>query len=90
MPLTSTDRESMPRFLIASDDTGERDFVVHCHYPSFILEFMEDQGVPCFIDSEEEFIATERAAGRDPGATMTRLIREAGEFFDANAKQDDA
>ena len=81
MPLSSTDRESLPKFLIADDGASERDFVVHCHYPSFILEFMADQGVPYFIDSEEAFIATERAAGREPGATLARLIREAGEFF---------
>ena len=81
MPITSTDRESLPKFLIADDGSSERDFVVHCHYPSFILEFIADQAVPCFIDSEEEFIATERAAGRDASATLVRLMREAGDFF---------
>ena len=81
MPLTSTDRESLPKFLIADDGTSARDFVVHCHYPSLILEFFEDQAVPCFLDSEEEFIAAERAAGRDPGATLALLIREAGDFY---------
>jgi hypothetical protein len=37
--------------------------------------------VPCFIDSEVDFIATERAAGREPGATLARLIREASDFY---------
>jgi hypothetical protein len=81
MPLTSTDRQSLPKFLIAAAGASERDFVVHCHYPAFILEFIEDQGVPYFIDSEEEFIATERAADREPGAALVRLIREAGDFY---------
>ena len=72
----------MPAFLIAEDGDGEREFVVHCHYPSFILEFMEDQSVPYFIDSEEEFLAREKAAGRDPGATLARLIQDAGEFYE--------
>lgn len=88
MPLTSTDRESLPKFLIADDGASERDFVVHCHYPSLILEFMADQAVPCFIDSEEEFIATERAAGREPGATLARLVREAGDFYSEAVKSE--
>ena len=81
MPLASTDRESLPKFLIADDGASERDFVVLCHYPSLILEFIEDQAVPYFIDSEEDFIATERAAGRDPAATLAGLIRDAGDFY---------
>jgi hypothetical protein len=89
MPLTSTDRETLPKFLIAGDGTRERDFVLHCHYPSFILEFMEDQGVPSFIDSEQEFVAAERAAGRDPGAILAKLIRQAGEFFEDATKEED-
>ena len=88
MPLTSTDRESLPKFLIADDGASERDYVVHCHYPSLILEFIADQAVPCFIDSEEEFIATERAAGREPGATLARLVREAGDFHSEAVKSE--
>ena len=60
---------------------SQRDFVVHCHYPSFILESIADQAVPYFIDSEEEFIATERAGSREPGAALVRLIREASDFY---------
>jgi len=88
MPLTSTDRESLPKFLIADDGSSERDFVVHCHYPTLILELIEDQAVPCFIDSEEEFIAAERAAGREPGATLASLIREAGDFYSETVKSE--
>ena len=88
MPLTSTDRESLPKFLIADDGASERDFVVHCHYPSLILEFMADQAVPCFIDSEEEFIAAERAAGREASTTLIRLIQEASDFFSDATKSD--
>jgi hypothetical protein len=88
MPLTSNDRESLPKFLIADDGSSERDFVVHCHYPALILEFIEDQAVPCFIDSEEEFIATERAAGREPGDTLARLIREAGDLYSDAVKSE--
>ena len=90
MPLTSTDRQSLPKFVIADDGASERDFVVHCQYPSFILEILEDQGVPYFIDSEEEFMAAERAAGREPGDTLTRLLREASEFFSDATESDQA
>ena len=88
MPIASTDRESLPKFLIADDGSSERDFVVHCHYPSFILEFIADQAVPYFVDSEEGFIATERAAGREAAATLARLMREAGDFFSEAVESD--
>ena len=88
MPLTSNSRESLPKFLIADDGSSERDFVVHCHYPTLILEFIEDQAVPYFIDSEDEFIASERAGGREPGDTLARLIREAGDFYSDAVKDE--
>jgi hypothetical protein len=44
--------------------------------------------VPYFIDSEEEFIATERAADREPGAALVRLIREAGDFYSSVAESE--
>jgi hypothetical protein len=74
----------LPKFLIA-DDGGERDFVVHCHYPKFILEFGEDgTGKPTFIDSESDFITLELEAGREPAQSLATLLREAGEFFMEN------
>lgn len=72
--------DNLPKFLVA-DDGGDRDFVVHCHYPKFIMEYIEDRGTPIFLDSQSDFIANEISAGREPAQSLARLMREAGEFF---------
>jgi hypothetical protein len=69
----------LPTWLIASDG-DERVFVVHCDYPRFIVEFIGAKGTPTFLDSQEEFIATELKAGREPAIQMARLLRQAGDF----------
>lgn len=71
----------LPKWLIA-DDGGDRDFVIHCHWPRFIMEYdSAGMGTPLFLDSEKEIIELERQAGREPTVLIARLMREAGEFF---------
>lgn len=74
-----------PKFLMA-DGGGEdapRMFVIHCHWPRFIMEFdlATGEGKPLFIDPESDYIANELANGREPAISLARLLREAGEFF---------
>ena len=61
----------LPKFLIA-DDGGERGFVVHCHYPRFILEFTDEEGIAEFIDAGAE---------NEPEEKLNQLMVEAGEFY---------
>lgn len=70
----------LPEWLVA-DDGEDRDFVVHCHYPRFIVEYVGNKGDATFIDSESDFINNEISAGREPAQTLARLLREAGDFF---------
>lgn len=70
----------LPKFIIG-DDGGERDFVVHLHYPRIVIEFTEGRGTPTFLDSQDNFITLELAAGRESAQTLARLLREAGDFF---------
>ena len=68
--------QQLPKFLIA-DDGGDRDFVIHCHYPRFIMEFDESgQGTPIWIDA-----AIYDPASGEPSLQAARLMREAGDFF---------
>lgn len=71
---------SLPKFLIA-DDGGERDFVIHCHYPRFVMEVLDGTGKPEFFDSEADFIQQEIAIGREPAQTLARILREAADFY---------
>ena len=68
---------------IVGDDGGERDFVIHLHWPRFTVEF--PAGTVTAIDPDEEYITCELAAGREPAQGMARLLREAAEFFEENA-----
>lgn len=72
----------LPKFIIG-DDGRERDFVVHCHYPRFVMEYVEGRGVPVFFDSESDYIQNEISAGREPAQSLARLLRQAGDFFSA-------
>ena len=83
-----TEWDGLPKFIIG-DDGDDRDFVVHLHYPRFVMEFDGNQGKPLFIDSEEDFMRDELAAGREPSSTLARLMREAGEFFAEQMARDD-
>ena len=71
----------LPKFLIC-DDGDDRDFVLHCHWPRFLIEYVGDIGtVVMSIDQDAEVIKLELAAGREPALLMARLMREAGDFF---------
>jgi hypothetical protein len=83
-----TEWDKLPKFIIG-DDGEDRDFVVHLHYPRFVMEFDGNQGKSLFIDSEEDFARDELAAGREPASTLARLMREAGEFFAEQMAGDD-
>ena len=72
---------NLPKFLYAEDLEGDREFVIHNHWPRFIMEFVDGQGTPHLWDPEAEVIKMELAAGREPAATLARLMREAGDFF---------
>jgi hypothetical protein len=78
---------NLPKFLIA-DDGADREFVIHNHWPRFIVEFVQGTGTPHFWDPESEIIAAELKAGREPAALLSRLMREAGDFY--NYCQDQA
>lgn len=78
-PRTPERFRALPKFLVA--DADERDFVIHCHYPRFIIEYIGARGEPIFIDSEAEYIKNELAHDREPAASIARLMREAGDFF---------
>ena len=79
-PRTPEAFKSLPKFIIG-DDGNERNFVIHCHYPRFIMEFVAGAGKPIPIDSDAQFIEDELSQGREPAQSMARLMREAGEFF---------
>jgi hypothetical protein len=78
---------NLPKFLIA-DDGADREFVIHNHWPRFIVEFVQGTGTPHFWDPEAEIIGAELKAGREPAALLSRLMREAGDFY--NYCQDQA
>ncbi|MEI6084900.1 MAG: hypothetical protein WCS70_11430 [Verrucomicrobiota bacterium] len=68
---STTDFDRLPKFLIA-DNGGDRFFVIHCHAPRFIMEFVDDQeAVPTWIDAP---------TGLDAGAAA-KLMSAAAEFF---------
>lgn len=72
---------NLPKFLYAEDLDGEREFVIHNHWPRFTLEFVGGSGTPHFHDPEAEIIALEQKAGREPSALIARILCEAGDFF---------
>ena len=72
---------NLPKFLYAEDLAGDREFVIHNHWPRFIMEFVDGCGTPHFWDPEAEIIALEQKAGREPSLLVSRLMREAGDFF---------
>ena len=72
----SAEFNSLPKFLIA-DDGDERGFIIHCHYPRFIMEFDScGNGKPAWIDQP----IYDPAKG-EPAGQGARLMREAGDFF---------
>ncbi len=68
--------ETLPKFLIA-DDGRDRDFVIHCHYPRFIMEFdITGVGTPVWIDPP----IYDPDKG-EPALQGAQLMRQAGDFF---------
>lgn len=76
----------LPKWLIA-DDGAERDFVIHCHRPKFIMELNSNEWRMTLIDSSAGFFASELERGRDPMMTIDRLIMDAREFLASQADQ---
>lgn len=91
-PRTPEEFMALPKFIIGEDNNPDelaaRDFVIHCHYPRFIIEFTDGDGAPAFIDDQVQFIEQEVKAGRNPGDTMSRLLIEAGNFFEQGGHDD--
>jgi hypothetical protein len=85
-PLSEWD--ALPKFIIG-DDGDDRDFIVHLHYPRFVMEFHGRKGEPLFIDDEGEFIQSEVIARRKPDVTLALLIDEAREFFAEQFERED-
>jgi hypothetical protein len=84
-PLSEWD--ALPKFIVG-DDGDDRDFVVHLHYPRFVMEFHGNKGEPLFIDDEGEFVQAELTARRKPDASLARLVGEAVDFFAEQMERD--
>lgn len=86
VPMNSpTPQPPLPKWIVGDDADWDapRSFVIHTHFPRFILEF-DDSGSatnPHWLDPQQEIIRLELAAGRQPAQLIARLMREAAEFF---------
>ncbi len=92
-PRTPQEFQHLPKFIVGEDNNPDelaaRDFVIHCHYPRFIMEYTDGVGKPTFIDDQAQFIRSELDAGREPAVLMARLMREAGDFFNQFFQDED-
>jgi hypothetical protein len=78
-PRTLPEFADLPKFLFADgggDVYARRHFVIHCHYPRFIMEFKKGRGTPRWIDQP----IFDPDLG-EPANQCARLLRQAGEFF---------
>lgn len=77
-PRTPEEFRHFPKFIIGDDGIDrDRDFVIHCHYPRFIMEFDDNfVGNPTWID-----IPIWDPALGEPAAQGAALMRQAGDFF---------
>lgn len=71
---------NLPKFLYAEDLEGDREFVIHNHWPRFIMEFVDGQGTPEFLDIDYAYYDVQNKTN-DPAASLASLMREAGDFF---------
>jgi hypothetical protein len=71
---------NLPKFLYAEDLKGDREFVIHNHWPRFIMEFVDGQGTPEFLDIDHAYYDVQNTTN-DPAASLASLMREAGDFF---------
>lgn len=81
----------LPRFLLSFCSDGPahfREFVIHLGRPRLAIEAGAVAGDPSkvryvlagWLESEQAFIASESFAGRNPSATLAKVLREATEF----------
>jgi len=81
----NADFEQLPKFLFA-DDGGDRMFVVHNHYPRFVMEFDESgSGKPNWID--QPIYDPDKG---EPALQAARLMRVAGDWFMEQLQAHDA
>lgn len=73
-----TPNEGLPKFVIA-DSADERTFILHCHWPRFLAEVSEPDG-------EEITVVDWYDAGPADEVLLARLMREAGDFWLAEAE----
>jgi len=74
----------IPKFLHADDGVSDREFVLHTEEPRVLIEFTGDSGeIVQWLDEREDFMSRSRHAGREPARELARLMREAGDFFQA-------
>jgi hypothetical protein len=71
---------NLPKFLYAEDLDGDREFVIHNHWPRFTMEFVDGAGTPEFLDDDFAYYDIQNKAN-DPAASLAHLMREAGDFF---------
>ena len=79
-PRTPPDFAHLPKYLIASPDGrvgGGSGYVIHCHYPRFIMSVNADQGsgLPLWLDKPG------RPGAEGPSPLDTALVLEATDFF---------
>jgi len=73
-------RNTLPKFLIG-DSADERTFVVHLHWPRFVAQVAEPSGEELpVVDWYDDPPADEKF--------LARLMREAGEFWQAEAARE--
>lgn len=79
-PRTPPEFAQLPKWLIASPDgkaCGSSGYVIHCHYPRFIMAVNAEQGsgLPLWLDKPG------RAGGEGVSPMDTALVLEATDFF---------
>ena len=72
----------VPEWVVGYDEDDE-EFLVHLAPPIFVMQFNDEGfGTPTFLDSsDEQFMESCLADGKEPILEMARLMREAGAFY---------
>jgi hypothetical protein len=61
-PRTPSSFAKLPKFIIGNH--GERKFLMHCHWPRFVMEFFDLEGaVPAWIDRPTSALAAAKLTG---------------------------
>lgn len=75
----------IPKFLHADDGHFGREFIIHTQEPRVLIEFRGDLGeIVQWFDDQGDFMSRSEHAGREPARELSRLMREAGEFYVGN------